>query len=57
MLYQLHRLFRVKLYDSTNTFFEIERIMEEVVMTYFKVPPLHSPVGTEENHKNLSQES
>jgi len=27
--------------------------MEESVVAYFKVPPQHSPGGSEKNHKNF----
>jgi hypothetical protein len=36
---------------------ELERMWKEAVVAYFKVLSRHSPGGTEENTKTLSQDS
>jgi hypothetical protein len=36
---------------------ELEKIWKEAVMTKFKVLSWYLPGGSEENHKNLSQDS
>jgi hypothetical protein len=34
--------------------YELERIWKKTVVAYVKALFLHSPVGTEENHKKIS---